>query len=145
MRLEDINLTRRFSNIQCHSYDLIIGKNIFHFEHGDMFFSDNRDRLFLLIPPFIRNSLANLFYRLGYSLFPRAIAKNRIGLNMNRKIKNMNTSNMIYVIGHTHVPEFDLENKFINTGAIIGNFISYLEIDNSGKPKLIKKVKNKMI
>ncbi len=50
-------------------------------------------------------------------------------------IKDNLKKNEILVVGHTHLPEFDLDGQFINTGFIAFGFASYLWIED-GNPQL---------
>jgi predicted phosphodiesterase len=138
MEKENIKLAEIFSDYQTNVYETKIGDKNFHFEHGDMFFSKDRWEFFLSVPAFIRNPLSDFFHFIIYKLFPRSTVKNKIGVKMNNHIKEVQDPDKIYVVGHTHVPEIDLEAKFVNTGAIIRNFVYYVEIDEQGNAKLIK-------
>lgn len=75
---------------------------------------------------------------ISYIFFPDKVAKNKIGGNRNEYIKSIKPKDKYFVVSDTHVPEIDKENKFINTGCIIGKLVSYLVIDDNGQPNLVR-------
>lgn len=59
--------------------------------------------------------------------------------NILRKLAQKLSDNNFLVTGHTHLPEFDPQNKFINTGFIGEGFASYLAIYGDSFELITKK------
>jgi len=53
-----------------------------------------------------------------------------------RSEANKLNDNQVLVCGHSHVPTFELQNRYINEGFIDFGMAYYLEIDTQGNPKL---------
>lgn len=140
----DARLIEDFSIYYGDQYEISIGNELFHFEHGHKFV-DTMDNLLYkvyfslidLLPKFLRRTLYK-FSMLGYRLFPERIGRARVGIKRNRIIKKVKPRDKYYVVGDTHVAEHDKECKFINTGCILGNHTSYITIDSKGAPTLVK-------
>jgi predicted phosphodiesterase len=141
----DLDLARTFSDIQSEEYNIKIGNNFYHFEHGHNFVDDMNNwfydfyyRLLEGFPAFLLKFLYDLT-QISYSFFPIIISKGKLGHNRNFFIKNNKPKNVYYVVGDTHVPEIDKKARFVNTGCILGRTVSYVEIDNeTGEPRLIR-------
>ena len=133
-----------FSDIQGIQYKLIIGGKKFHFEHGHRFFYKQKNPLFInyyyiidkipFLGPLVYKVI-NMLYRIS----PNRIKKNNIGKKRNDFIKSKKKLDEWYVVSHTHIPEIDLDNKFVNTGCIVEDFFSYVDIDGKGNVNLIEK------
>jgi predicted phosphodiesterase len=136
-------LTKVFSDIQAEEFDIEIGGQSFHFEHGHNFFYDNDERKFLnfyfTIDKFPK--LRKFIYKsiqLSYKYFSKRVSRNKMATKRNEYIKSVKPQNTYYVIGHTHIPEHDENNRFVNTGCIIQDFVTYATIDNNGGVDLIR-------
>jgi predicted phosphodiesterase len=136
------HLANMFSDIQCKEYNIEIGQYRYHFEHGHRFFYDNPKAKFvnfyLIIDkhPILRR-MANRFTNFSYRNFPNRLKKTKVAKKKNQYIKSVKPNDVVYVVGHTHIPEIDTENMFINTGCIMEGLTTYLEIDEYGEPKLL--------
>ena len=53
-------------------------------------------------------------------------------INDNYKKKRLNVSSIDewFIMGHTHTPEFDSKNRYVNTGFTHGKMFSYIEVYN---------------
>jgi len=125
-----------FSKIQNLRTEFASKNNIFHIEHGHLFFKHqsihnpkfmqiNRK---LKVDERIRHPLDNFLYKIvGIGNLSKILGF------MNNKIKlggqKIIGSQKILVTGHTHIAEFD-KNKFINTGFIDQGLGWYLEISD---------------
>jgi hypothetical protein len=85
-------------------------------------------------------STINKFTELTYRLFPNKISSNKVATKRNSYVKEIKPKDCYYVMSHTHIPDIDNKNKYINTGCIVGNFTSYVVIDDNGEPSLIRKI-----
>ncbi|MDD3474926.1 MAG: metallophosphoesterase family protein [Candidatus Dojkabacteria bacterium] len=134
-----------FSNFQGIEYDTKIGNRDFHFEHGHRYFFNTKNPLFVnyyyIIDkiPFL-GPMTNNITELTYKVFPSKVGKNKISTKRNSYVKEIKAKDIYYVMSHTHIPDIDEENKYINTGCIVGNFLSYVVIDNQGNPLLIRNI-----
>ncbi len=136
-------LGERFSNRQGIEYDVNIGGRNFHFEHGHRFFYNQKKVTFInyyytidKIP--LLGSLTYKAMKLSYNLFPERVTKNKIAISRNNNVKSIKPKEINYVISHTHIAEIDQENKFFNTGCIMGKVFSYLVIDENGNVRFLK-------
>jgi predicted phosphodiesterase len=137
-------LSKICSNIQGIEYKLTIGDKDFHFEHGHRFFSKQKNPLLInyyyiidKIP--LLGRLVFKIINMSYRVYPRRIKENRIGRKRNDFIKSIKSKDEYYVVSHTHLPEIDEENKFVNTGCLVEDYFSYLVIDDRGNVRLIEK------
>ncbi len=132
-----------FSAQQTHRYTLELHGKTFIIEHGhqtqpaiyEKFDFLPRFRLFVVF----MNNFFSLFERLVVKFFGNKTLQQYLYGNLNKEtkqnIKNNAYNGSIYICGHTHSPEIDLKNHFINTGFIRHGIAQYLVIDN-GKPEL---------
>lgn len=143
----DSMLLKEFADYEGYQYQTKIGKEVYHFEHGHKFIKKMDNKFYILWGKFldlIPKPFRALFYKLsvlGYKITPKKISENSIGFKRNEFIKRTKPSDIYYVVGDTHVPVIDMENKYINTGCIIENLVSYLVIDDIGRPKLVRKIR----
>jgi len=121
-----------FSTIQSNSYMMKFNSQNYYFEHGNNFlFSIDkklRFKSYRLVK--ILTHIANCFELPIQHLriwFGGIISNNRI-----KKKRNGETKNGYLICGHTHYPEIDHKNKFLNTGFMKFGIASYLLIDENG-------------
>lgn len=121
-----------FSSIQTESYKFSIGNKKFIVEHGDAYIKKTP------LPKFILdNKLFMKFFHLKLEellvkIFGRVILQ-RIYGRYNKKIKKKILAKTkhgeMFIFGHTHAAEIDLERNFINTGIIRHGVGQYVVID----------------
>jgi len=132
----------KFCVKQCYIYDEKIGNFDYHFEHGFEFLLQKE------IGPALKFYMWTLSFRnsfwfhflhfleiLGYRFIPEMLTNSKFSLERNQFVKNhysdFNTDGFV-VIGHTHAPELDIQNKFANSGAVLHGYASYLTITEDG-------------
>jgi len=121
-----------FSTIQTTAYSLTFNNRHYYFEHGHSFLPsiDNKLRITSYHLVKIITLLANCLEFPIQTLkiwFGGIVANNSI-----KKKRNGKTKNGFIVCGHTHYPEIDKKNQFLNTGFIKFGLASYLLINNNG-------------
>ena len=118
------------------SYQFELFGQKFHCEHGHSLMTglDMEDfinfyfKLFNRRPKVICYIIAK-FERLLFTLFPRIASNSRLGQRTNEILReNLNTER-INIFGHSHSPDLDFANNFINTGSIMCNNASYVIFD----------------
>lgn len=125
-----------FSEIQAERYKIKTPARTFIFEHGQKTritadVSHNIEWKYLhmaiVIGHFMRGLLVSLFGKLF--LWLRFSYRNR---NSKKRIAKMYkpAENEVYVIGHNHWGEVDLENNFAASGAILYGYAQYLTIED---------------
>src|SRR3989338_228340 len=115
-----------FSDLQTYSYRLKLNGKTFKFEHGNNIhpiLDEKLPRSINKLNTIIIGFLLERFSSLKFIL-KRA---NKIMKRINKKNSNKNE---ILVCGHSHWSEFDLKNRFINTGFIENGVAKYLLIDD---------------
>lgn len=126
------NRVSSFSLIQTTAYSLMFNKHQYYFEHGHTFLPSIDKKLHITSYSFVKlitlltNCIEFPFQKLKLWF---------IGIVANNKIKekrNGKTKNGFIVCGHTHYPEIDHKNKFLNTGFMKFGIASYLLIDSNG-------------
>jgi predicted phosphodiesterase len=132
-----------FSVKQTEKYEIHTNKNTFIFEHGNKFrpCMDETKLKFLLISPIIKS--VNLAEKLCHKRKQSKKLMNWFLSKSNKRIKliinNEAIENKIYVTGHTHMAEKDLDNHFLNSGIIRYGIGQYLIIDtDKNKIELIE-------
>jgi predicted phosphodiesterase len=139
---QEKHLANVFSDIQGKEYDLEIGEYRYHFEHGHRFFYDNPKVKFINVYstidkyPILRR-MVNRFTNFSYRNFPNRVKNTKVAKKRNQYIKSVKPKGVIYVVGHTHVAELDIQNGFINTGCIMDGETAYVTINEDGEPNLI--------
>ena len=120
---KNINL---FSQFQTNVYRLKIDGKNFVFEHGNRLYPTIDEKLprslckyTTLIAGFLLQKIPYLKYILR-----------RVAYLMKRKVQKELSQNEIFICGHSHWPEIDLKQRFINTGSIENGFAEYLIIEN---------------
>ena len=125
------NMASCFSKKQCRKIKLKAGKKKIIITHGDIFSPGIEEYIESpLIQEFVNEKLTSFeelgkkfmgeFYRLG------AISN----IRMKKFCKISLESDEILVCGHSHVPEFNISEKFINIGANLHGFGNFLLIEN---------------
>ncbi|HNT29808.1 MAG TPA: metallophosphoesterase family protein [bacterium] len=123
----------RFSLEQRQSTTLDIGDTLYHIEHGDIFFKKRyytADWYMQLHRSIRLNTWFN--YPLETLLFKTVPIKTYSALFgiLNTTIKNnsrhLRGDRHILVTGHTHLPEYNPDSHFVNTGCISFGIASYL-------------------
>ncbi len=139
------NRVNLFSKIQGYRLKLTHGKNKFHIEHGQLLSSKLAWFLMDTFRPYpkllhlITLPLLPLDWLTKYYTYQKIHNKFLYDL-LNTKYKKQRLQNShqteIFVMGHTHLAEYDKELNYVNTGfSHLGNF-SYLESENN-KIKLL--------
>lgn len=120
-----------FSTQQTSLYSFSSGNKKFHVEHGDRLVP-MWDSLFERMPWYINNPL-DLLERFLVRTFGTKYLQTVFGI-FNEKVKRRMPKgpkkNELFVFGHTHCAEVDLENKFINTGLIKHGLGQYIVIED---------------
>jgi len=116
----------------------------YHLEHGHLFFKHQSisnpqyiklNRL-LKIDSLVRHPIDHFLYKtFGVKTMSGFLKK--MNNQIKQEQKNTIPTSQILVTGHTHVPEIDKNNKFVNTGFIDHGLAWYLKITNTNY-KLIK-------
>ncbi len=117
-----------FSVRQLHNYSFKEGKTTFHIEHGNRLFHTVDD----FIPfRFINRILTYVAHSKPYKFMDEVMGT---GIRQNKvikmKLQTQNSSNSIYICGHSHAREHDLENNYINSGYMKYGVASYVMIEN---------------
>lgn len=129
---QNVNL---FSYKQAETYEFQLGEKTLKLQHGHKIYGDSIhndtfvkwhrilkiDRL----NDFIQNSIFKIFGKDFYNSIGKRTEKYYL-----EYAKNLN-DNEILVIGHTHVPAFDLDNKYINTGYVNFGVGYFLDIEDN--------------
>ena len=127
------NRIYQFCDQQLAQYTLSDPPFTFHIEHGPRLTQQKyplSQRKLDLYHRYKVQKIINFSQQLVLNLagyFPiRIISKkhNNLLRNFSKKLPK----NQYLVCGHTHLPEYDQKNKFINTGFIDGGYASYLAI-----------------
>lgn len=125
-----------FSEIQTEQYEFKNGSNNLIIEHGNKIIpslDEKRIAKFSIRPiNFAAAKTRNALERVGLYVLGNKYFK--IEKKANKKLKKHSLKNLkpheILVCGHTHLAEFDLKNKFINTGLIRHGIGQYIKIEN---------------
>lgn len=137
--VNDRDKIKHFSDIQTASYTFSEQGKTFIIEHGHRIFPTERDEINTQSLSFrlkvktihvcghIATALTGDHYQ-QFLLKNNTIMKQKLG-----KPKK----NIYRIFGHTHCPEFDITNNFINTGLIKFGLAQYILIDD-GKITLVK-------
>ena len=115
-----------FSDIQTYSYRLKLNGINFVFEHGHRQYPTLDEKLPRSLNKFSTKIVGFILQNISLLQFILKRA-NRI---IKRKIQNKIRKNDVFVCGHSHYAEFDLKNRFINTGFIENGLAKYLLIDD---------------
>ena len=131
----DTRMNQFFQTIT-RNYVLSVGKFTYYFEHGHTRFW--KLPLFLMESLFEKNEFLDyLDYK---STLKYGYPKNIVGKIFNEKYKRYAKKHMkeneFLVIGHTHQPEIDKQNHFINSGLVDYGKIHYLKLLEDG-PELV--------
>lgn len=138
------------------NYNLKVGEREFVIMHGhtiapslDRFYlDDGKDTFFEKIFGKFIYILWKTIYPLRhlifyfFSFFGKYFKELKSSRNdlMKKYAKEKIKENQILVCGHSHQFEFNLKEKFINTGEACFKKVSYLEIDENGSFNLVKKM-----
>jgi len=111
------------------------GKLTLHIEHGHLLSSplikwmyktfEHSPRLlhFVVFPISIFEDFASfLLTRFNIRVFQS------VNNNYKRKRLSVSTKDEYFIMGHTHTPELDLTNRYVNTGFTHGKMFSYVEV-----------------
>lgn len=123
---------RMFSDTQTHNYELQIKEKKFLIEHGNRFYPLFDERLPRKVN-FISTKVVGYILR---NISVLHFVHRWMNIVMKRKIKKELRNNGIFLCGHSHYAEIDIENNFINTGSIQHGKAQYLLIEDG---KLIPK------
>jgi len=129
----------KFSVKTCDSYQFEFLGQKYYCEHGHRpttgFFMGKvikfYDKLFRRRPQVLCYIIAQ-FERGLFYLFPKIGKSSTVGQRTNRILKNKATCDRINIFGHSHNPDLDFANNFINTGSIMCKNASYVLIDEDG-------------
>lgn len=125
---------RLFSQQQRESYSLKMGKVFLKIEHGHRIAPAEDEE----VPAFFKQKLFVAPYVLFREILPLALL-GKLSLQQykrqNEKMKQWVTEylpkNQVLVCGHSHLAEFNLESRYINTGFIRHGYGQYLRISGS--------------
>ena len=122
-----------FSNTQNINYDLTIGNDIYHIEHGhnlyktiDMLYPISKKILFIL-----NNLMQRIEQFLVFLGSPHTFLLKEENSEIKRKLTQKKFTHW-YICGHTHYAEVDEKARFANSGFIQFGHSSYLIIDSLG-------------
>jgi predicted phosphodiesterase len=125
-----------FCRLNVEKYSFKHNSNIFIVEHGNKIIPSIDEKAiarFSIRPiSYMAAKTRNGLEKIGYVILGDKFFK--IEKKANRKIKKYIQKNLqpneILVTGHTHLAEFDLENRYINTGLVRHGFGQYVLIDD---------------
>lgn len=119
------------------SYQFELCGQKFHCEHGHhlttSFFAT---KLFGFYYKLIGHRPSGLQYliakteKLLFYLFPKLIHRTTLGQHTNRILRKNLKADCINIFGHSHNPDLDIQNNFINTGATMCEWASYVLIED---------------
>lgn len=128
-----------FSSKQAEHYSLRSGRLNLWIEHGNKYFPDWEETFPIKQPNFLLNITYTIAEKILFTIFKTRIQTGFLH-QFNEKIKKIIQKKIpqdyIFICGHTHAQEFDLKNRFINTGIIRHGIAQYLFIEDN-KLKLI--------
>ncbi|OGK23395.1 hypothetical protein A3A46_03035 [Candidatus Roizmanbacteria bacterium RIFCSPLOWO2_01_FULL_37_13] len=117
----------QFSDLQTHAYRLQLNGTSFIFEHGH--------RLYPAIDEKLPRSLNKILTIAVGSILENVsllqLMLKRVNRIIKKKVKKELGIKEMFVCGHSHYAEFDLKNRFINTGFIENGLAQYLIIDKN--------------
>lgn len=143
------NLVYSFCDMYCESYSLKWKDQVFNFEHGHQYYTDTKDQKckIRLLPTFITKYLLKIN---GFEQHNKNEADDYIeSLLQNKPLRDPDKNNRMkhnskgpnvwLITGHTHRPEIDYSNRYINTGFISYGFGSYLQITDNKLNLIVEK------
>jgi len=117
--------------------DLSTAGTTFHILHGHEFFKLTNKKNLNLRKIIKRQKFYKIYFQFLYKFLFKTIGAKRLSKffgYLNKKIikktKQFFINNQIVVSGHTHLPAFQPEKGYINTGFILSGLAWYLEIDD---------------
>lgn len=121
-----------FSNEAAHNYEFSNNKNKFYIEHGHRLCPALDEK-----HPWLTKSklMVKIFMRIN-SLHLKiwGVESKSYNKKKNTKMKEWGKKNLskntIYLCGHTHYPEIDLENRYVNSGFVEYGFINYIIVND---------------
>lgn len=133
--LTDTLILNTFTIKQCNQFTLPIGKTTYVFEHGHRLYpigSNDPDykSIKLRTKSKIINTSELVASKMSYRVLHKLLLRNNMHIkkNLQKEIK----PHHIYVFGHSHAQEEDMNNQFINTGFNRHGIAQYMQIDNNG-------------
>lgn len=109
-----------------------VGKYTLVIEHGDRVAPDIDQTISWIINP-ITSRFASFYFAIGLKLLKKRFlyAKHFYTIHNTAKewAKDNMKSNEIFVCGHSHISEYNINEKFINTGMIRAGYAQYLLIN----------------
>lgn len=124
-------IASEFSQHQCRKFKIKVGKRQLIITHGDIFSPGIEEYLH---SPSLKERIIgkyNSFEELGQRFIKEFY---RFGTVSNMRMKKFCTTSLgsdeVLVCGHSHAPEFNMNQKFINIGANLNGFGNYLLIEN---------------
>ncbi len=132
-----------FSVKQTYRHILKQNNKTFIIEHGHQ----TQPAIFEKLDIFPHSRIFVVFLNNFFSVFEKSVIKllgnktlqhklyGKLNRETKQNIKELDLRNAIYICGHTHSPEIDLKNNFINTGFIRHSIAQYIMIEN-GKAEL---------
>ncbi|PKN02424.1 hypothetical protein CVU76_00035 [Candidatus Dojkabacteria bacterium HGW-Dojkabacteria-1] len=128
-----------FCNLLDEKLFLEMGSKRYLIEHGHMDKdgknqSEDNNKLRFMIERYI-NPFQYVIIQNVQDVRKNVLSKAKI-YSMNNSYKKYAKENLlqhdIYITGHTHLPEIDVENKYLNSGYIGKGFASYIVINSDG-------------
>lgn len=120
----------RFSVIQGDRYEFSSGDKDFLLQHGHQYvplespFPFFSERTSIKISGFIHDAVLGIF---PTSIMNKVFG--RLNRSMIKKTRKIVKTNQYFVCGHTHVPELNHDERFLNSGFIQSGYACYLTID----------------
>ncbi len=121
-----------FSDIQTKRYKLLSGDKTFIFDHGDAY-ALIFNNLFEKYSGLNRKSITYLLSHLHEHIVSKKLTRlffQRYNDQIKKRLSSIVAENEILVCGHTHCAEFNLKNRYINTGPNVFGIGHYIYIEN---------------
>lgn len=121
-------------------YEFEFNNDNFFVTHGQVFSKVTRMAMFLKHElPFIYNIVVSpLRIMMRYNENKVKSGSYELVKNLNHQFKGIVDPSKFLVMGHTHIPEIDLENKYLNSGYCRHGFCSYIVFTEDENPELIE-------
>lgn len=137
----------RFCKQAVESYSLETPKQNYLFIHGNEFLFPPESKEFIETRTGKPNKLKNKFavvicaiiQKVGFKFFGITFIPNKVNYISREKRLRIGSSNQILVCGHTHKPNYDKENTFIDIGFFNYGWANYLKINEEGDFEMISK------
>ncbi|PIP56740.1 hypothetical protein COX05_01500 [candidate division WWE3 bacterium CG22_combo_CG10-13_8_21_14_all_39_12] len=124
----------QFSHMAVQSFELETSNQKFHIEHGNKFMFPHDENKSPKKIQHLVSEISNVVHSFGVSIFgPKIYRVYSFANQQGKKWARKNLpSDTILVCGHTHLAEDSRDQNFINTGFNFDNYLSWLEITDTG-------------